>query len=207
MRVLRDEEAPHIAQHHQDVLVDRVDVKQVVLHLPDDAAKHPQVAPQHRGLVHQPKGVRDALRLLQDGQKGLAVDRVGAKAVVHHRARVVQRAQRACRQALQAGRLGVEQKGFQNRVRLALVKVVAGDFDHAALVEEAFVDAALLGRRLAARGAQVLLDVLQQDLVELRHRLGGPVVAAHQHLAGAQHHAAIVGQAVLEAERFGHRVL
>jgi hypothetical protein len=43
--MLGDEEAPHVAQHHQDVLVHRVDVEQVVLHLPDDAAEHPQVAP------------------------------------------------------------------------------------------------------------------------------------------------------------------
>jgi hypothetical protein len=37
VRVLGDEEAPHVAQHHQDVLVHRVDVEQVVLHLPHDA--------------------------------------------------------------------------------------------------------------------------------------------------------------------------
>jgi hypothetical protein len=41
VRVLGDEEAPHIAQHHQDVLVHRVDVEQVVLHLPDDARGTP----------------------------------------------------------------------------------------------------------------------------------------------------------------------
>ena len=63
VRVLGDEEAAHVAQHHQDVLVDRVDVEQVVLHLADDAAEHPQVAAEHDGLVHQPEGVRLAARL------------------------------------------------------------------------------------------------------------------------------------------------
>ena len=52
MRMLGHKEAPHIAQHHQNMLIHRVNMKQVVLHLPDDLAKNPQVTPQHRGLVH-----------------------------------------------------------------------------------------------------------------------------------------------------------
>jgi hypothetical protein len=32
-------EAAHVAHHHQDVLVDRVDVEQIVLHLADDAGR------------------------------------------------------------------------------------------------------------------------------------------------------------------------
>ena len=207
VRVLGHEKAPHVAQHHQDVLVHRVDVEQVVLHLAHDAAEHPQVAPQHAGLVHQPEGVGDALRLLQDGQESLSVDRVVAEVAVHHRPRVVQRAQRAGRQALQARRLRIQQKGFENGPRLLLEQLVVHHFQQAVAVDEALVDRALLGRRLALRGAQVLLDVLQQDLVELRDGLGRPVVAAHQHFAGAQHHAAVVGTLVLKAEGFGHSVL
>ena len=41
MRMLGHEKAAHVAHHHQDVLVDRVDVEQIVLHLPDDASKYP----------------------------------------------------------------------------------------------------------------------------------------------------------------------
>ena len=37
VRVLRLGEAAQVADHHQDVLVDRVDVEEVVLHLADDA--------------------------------------------------------------------------------------------------------------------------------------------------------------------------
>ena len=66
MRVLGHEKAPHVAQHHQDVLVHGVDMEQVVLHLPHDAPEGPQVAAQHGGLVHEPHGVRDACGLLQD---------------------------------------------------------------------------------------------------------------------------------------------
>jgi hypothetical protein len=59
VRMLRDEEAAHVAHHHQDVLVHRVDVEQVVLHAPHDAPEDPQVAAQHAGLVHQAQGVRE----------------------------------------------------------------------------------------------------------------------------------------------------
>ena len=95
MRMLRHKKPPHVAQHHQYVLVHRVDMKQVMLHLTNDFAEHPQVAAQHRRLVHQPHGVGDAFGLLQYLQKCAPVDRVTAKFGRHHAARVVQGAQRA----------------------------------------------------------------------------------------------------------------
>ncbi|MGZ9060047.1 MAG: hypothetical protein ACXW14_12475 [Burkholderiaceae bacterium] len=63
--MLRLYESAQIAQHLQDVLIDRVDMKQVVLHLPDDAAEHRQVPPEHRQVVHTAQLVQHALRLLQ----------------------------------------------------------------------------------------------------------------------------------------------
>ena len=187
------------------MLVHRVDVEQVVLHLSDDAPEHPQVAPEHRGLVHQPHGVGQPVVLHDDAAKGGAVDRVGAKLGVHHAAGVVQRAQRAARQALDAYRGLVQQESLQDRVRIAPVQVVAGDVDHARLVVEVLVDRP----RFVRRRVQAFLEVQQQDLVELRDRLGGPVITSHQQLAGA-HHGHLdrrggLGQAV--AERFGHRGL
>ena len=41
-----------------------------------------------------------------------------------------------------------------------------------------------------------LLDVEHQDLVELRHRLGRPVVAAHQHLGCARRLRAVEAEAL-----------
>ena len=37
--MLHDHEATHIAQHHQDVLINGIDVKQIMLHLPDNFSK------------------------------------------------------------------------------------------------------------------------------------------------------------------------
>ena len=200
VHVLGHEEAPHVAQHHQRVLVHGVDVEQVVLHLAHDAAEGPQVAPQHRGGVHQPKGMGLAARLLQDLHEGVAVHRVLAEGVVHQVARAVEGTQRARRQVAQAGRLLVGQEGRQDGLRVLLVQVVAGHLDQPVLVEETVVDALELG----VVRVQVLLDVQQQDLLQLHHRLGRPVVAAHQHLAGAHGHGLAHGRVALDAEGLGH---
>ena len=52
VRMLCLGEAAQVADHHQDVLVDRVDVEQVVLHLPDDAPEHRQVLAEDAEQVH-----------------------------------------------------------------------------------------------------------------------------------------------------------
>ena len=180
--VLGDQEAAHVAQHHQDVLVDGVDVEQVVLHLADDAAKDPEVAAEDAGLVHQAKGVRLAAAGLQDLHEGRVVDRVAPELRVHQVARVVERAQRPRREALRPDRLLVDQEGLEDRVRVALVEVVARDLEHAAALEELLRDRP---HRRVLQAGDALLDVEHQDLVQLRHRLGRPVVAPHQPLGGA----------------------
>ena len=45
--VIGNKEAPHVSKDHEDVLVDRVNVKQVVLHLTHNVSEYPQVAPQN----------------------------------------------------------------------------------------------------------------------------------------------------------------
>ena len=65
VRVLRLAEAAQVADHHQDVLVDGVDVEQVVLHLADDAAEHRQVVAEDAVQVHPPQLVREAARLAE----------------------------------------------------------------------------------------------------------------------------------------------
>ncbi|EKD98585.1 MAG: hypothetical protein ACD_23C00356G0003 [uncultured bacterium] len=76
----------------------------------------------------------------------------------------------------------MQQEGFQNRVWIALVQVIAGHLDEPGFFEKTRVD----GARRVGRGVQALFDVEQQDLAELRYGLGCPVIAAHQGFAGAQ---------------------
>ena len=59
-------ETSHISQDHQDVLVNGVNVKQVVLHLTHNVSKYPQIASQNRRLIHQAKGMCDALTFLEN---------------------------------------------------------------------------------------------------------------------------------------------
>ena len=89
--MLGHEKAPHIAKYHQNVLVYGVDMKQIMLHLPDDFAKHPKVATQHGCLVHQPQRMGQAFGLHEHLAEGLAVHRVVAKLGIHQVAGVVQR--------------------------------------------------------------------------------------------------------------------
>ena len=116
-----DEEAAQVAQHHQDVLVDRVDVEQVVLHLADDAPEHPQVAAEHavwfisRNACVMARAA--ACRICMKVARFTGSRRNFASISV---ARVVERAQRARRQALDADRLLVDQEGLEDRVRVAL---------------------------------------------------------------------------------------
>ena len=220
--VFGDEETPHIAHHHEDVLVHGVDMEQVVLHLPHDMAEHPEIPPQHRGFVHQPQGVRDALGLLQHAQEHGPVGRVRAECSVHHRTGIEQRAQRAGRKALDPQRGLVDQKGFQDGMGLLDVQIVVGHLEHAALVEKALVERASPVHADLVVG-QPLLDVEQQNLIQLGHGLGRPVIALHQHFArpadafGGRRRWRVVGSVArghhqrrrvgFEAKGLGHRRL
>ena len=66
MQMLLQGKAAQIAHHHQNMLIHRVNVKQIVLHLPDDFTKNRQITPQNPHLMHQTQGVRDAARQFQN---------------------------------------------------------------------------------------------------------------------------------------------
>ena len=203
VREFGHEKAPHVAQHHERVLIDGVDVKQIVLHLPHDAAENPQIAPQHAGAVHQPQRVRLPRRGLEHAHEQGVIGGVGAKAPVHRRAGVVERAQRAGAKRLHLRAALVEPEGLQDGARVALVKIVAVDVQCAIGFGKPGVDAARRRRRLA-RGAQALGHDLKQDFAQLHHGLGAPVVAAHELLAGALGQAAPRVKAVFIAKSGGH---
>ena len=141
--------------------------------------------------------------LHKDLAEGLPVDGVGAKASVHHPARVVQGAQRPRRQAIDARRGLVNEESLQNGVRLTQVQVVSADLDQAPVVGKPHVDRL----RHMLLGLEPLLDIEQQDLIELGHRLGCPVKASHQHLAGALDQPSALAGATFVTERLGHRRL
>ena len=73
MREVGHREAAEIAQNLQEMLVDRIDMKQVVLHLADDASEGRQVGAEDVELVHAPELVEHTAAALQQLDEGGAV--------------------------------------------------------------------------------------------------------------------------------------
>ncbi len=95
VRKLGGGKTAQVAHHHQDVLVDRIDVKQVVLHLADDAPERGQIVAEHRPLVHAPQFMRHPHRLLQQLEEGCPVDGIAPEVAINQPARMPDRAQQA----------------------------------------------------------------------------------------------------------------
>ena len=190
VRVLRLGEPAQVADHHQDVLVDRVHVEQVVLHLPDDAAERRQVVPEDVVEVHAPQLVDDAAGRAEELDEALPVRRVLAERGVDAVAVAPQRAQRPRRHAGQLAVALHEQEGVEHRAgpprEHALVANVQELVDRLELVVDR-------DRRRGDR-EQPRVQVLQQDRAHLPHQPRGAVVALHQLLARAPGRRVFVAQ-------------
>ena len=162
MRQLGHGEAAQVPDHHQDVLVDRVDVEQVVLHLSDDAAELRQVATQDAVLVHAPELVHDAARLLQEMKKEQPRPRIAAEFRIDAPPRPPQRAQRRCGHAAQLRVLHHQQEALDEAGRLPPEQILVDDFQQLAAHPEALVQPA---GRVLRLGQQARFEVLQQDRV------------------------------------------
>ena len=109
--------------------------------------------------------MRDAFVLLQNFEKGLTIDRVTAEFGIHHSANVVERSQGFGRQPLGTRCLLKQQKGFQNGVRVFLVKIVLGNIDQTIDLIEVLIDFSDFNAQIATRSLQIGLNVEQQYLV------------------------------------------
>ncbi len=180
VRMLRLGEAAQVADHHQDVLVDGVDVKEVVLHLADDAPEHRQVLPEDSEQVHPPQLVQQAQADAEHLDEPRAVGGVAPERRIDEPPVPPQRAQRPRRHALQRAVLLHHQERVEHGRRTPREQVFV------AHVEQFVHRLEFVVERDRRRGGRVQprMQVLQQDDVDLPHQLGGPVVALHQLLAG-----------------------
>ena len=119
VRMLRLGEAAQVADHHQDVLVHRVDVEQVVLHLADDAAERRQVLAEDAVQVHPPQLVQQAALGAEHRHEARAIGGIAAEGAVDAVAVAPQRAQRARRHALELAVLLQHQERVEHRRRAA----------------------------------------------------------------------------------------
>ncbi len=168
----------------EDVLIDRVDVEKIVLHLPDDAPEHRQVAAEH-AIAGSCAAVRAATpsgccRICVKGARSAGSRRNAGSIRTRacHSARSVRR-----RHAVQLLALCHSRNALQDARRVAS-SAPGARWPRAvrcAPRKRSFSGAAGFVRQM-----QALLDVLQHDRVHLGDRLGRPVIALHQHFACAR---------------------
>ncbi len=195
VRMLRFGEPAQVPDHHQDVLVHRVDVEEVVLHLPDDAAQHRQVLAENAEQVHPAQLVRKATGLAEDLHEARAVAGVAPECDVDPAPLAPQRPQRPRAHPDQLGRALQHQEGVEHRRRTPREQVLVAHVQQLVDALPLVVDR----HRRRRGGVEARMDVLQQDDVDLPHQLGGAVIALHQLLARAARRR--VGEAQLARER------
>ena len=153
MRVLGFGEAAQVANHHQDVFVDGVDMEKIVLHLADDTTEHRQIPPEDPILIHAPQLVGHAARLAKDGHESRAVLGVAPERGVDTVAVTPQRAQHVRRHALEL-RMHLQcEKAVENRRRALAEKIVVVEVQQ--LVDRLKIVVDRLHRELRRKQASV----------------------------------------------------
>ena len=173
-------ETTQVAHDFQYVRVYGIDVIEIVLHLPDDAAERGQVAAEHAVLVHaleRPIHIRGAR---ENAHERGTVLGFAPKLFVDEAPAAPQGAQGGSADALQLVVLLEQDERFEQRRRIALVQVLGYGFQKLAAYAEARADRVVLPVVLRRDERS---QVLEQDHVQLRNRLGSPVIALHQLLA------------------------
>ena len=82
-------------------------------------------------------------------------------------------------------RLLVHQECLKNGVWVLLVQVILCHFQQTIAFVKMIVQTPHFNANVAALRLQIRFDVEHQNLVQLRHSLGSPVVLTHQHFTGA----------------------
>ena len=180
MRIFRHGEPPQVAHDLENVLVDRIDVEQVVLHLADDAAEGRDVVAENVVLVHPPQFMGNAAFLLEQLNEQRATGRIMACCGSGAMARCPQRPQGPCRQTAQFGALGHDQENFQYGVGFFFEQTAIDNIKSIAHSLKATVD---VHRRRARPGRDASTEIEQYQGVQLGHQLRIPVVAEARLLA------------------------
>ena len=198
MRVLRLGEAAQVADHHQDVLVDRVDVEEVVLHLADDAPERREVVAEDAVQVHPPQLVREAARLAEDLHEARAVARV-ARGTRRRSACGRATARAACAPScpLSSWCCCISEERVEHRARAA---ARTGRRRGRRAARRRAGNRSSIGDRSAARGKDRACRFCSRIVLTWPHHLGGAVVALHQLLA-ARCAARVSTQTELRRER------
>ena len=131
--------------------------------------------------------------MLQNPQERLPVHGITAKLTIHDRAYVVECTQSSSRQALDTDCGLVQLESLENRVGMAMVHIVAGNFNESRFFKKTCIQRLQIRCVVSKIGFQAIFNVEQQDLVKLGDRFGSPIVFTHQLFAGTLGQSAVRG--------------
>ena len=192
-------EAPDVAHDAQRMLVDREDVVEVVLHLPDDVPECNEKASENRPRVHHLERVVGPAGELQDLKERCLVGRIAPVGRTHRERSAPERAQKP---RGHAGELRVRRKddeGSQNGVGIPDEDLVVDEIHFIAAGDKSALKPH--GGRLFVAAEEPVGNGLQLNDRHLRDRLRVQVVALHQRFRAAHDACRPV------AEAFGDRFL
>jgi hypothetical protein len=120
-------ESTQIANDLKDVLIHRVNMEQIVLHLPDDAPENGKHSTEDAQIVHESQGMNDSLRLLKECEECSLILRLLPKRFVHPNTSIPECASGPCGHFATGGVTSHHEKGSKNGARLTLEQIVGLD--------------------------------------------------------------------------------
>ena len=178
VREVASRKAADVPNDAQRVLIDREDVVEVVLHLPDDVPEGEEIAPENPPEIHLLESMVGAAGKLQDSQEGLVVFRVVSEGVVDPERRVPEGAKKTRRHALQFHVLGKDEEGLEHGARTLLKEFRIVNVHFVAAGRKARRDRKNLGARHVAE--KPVGERIELQLRHLNDLLGVSVVCLHE---------------------------
>ena len=171
-------EATHVADHHQDMFVHRIHMKQIELHQAGDGMECRQIARQNAVSVHTSRSVGQAVALAEYLDEQCPGADVVAQPSVDQVAMSAYEANGAGAHTLQLRVLLQQQEHLQHGQREACERPRVHDLEIAVAGLEAAID----GHRFTELVVQQdgLFEQLQQHFVEPLHLDHAPVVVLHE---------------------------
>jgi len=167
----------------EGVRIDRVDVEQVVLHLPDDQAEFRQVAAKDAVAVHPPQVAVDTDFALEQLDEQAGIADIVAEGVVDQVPMFAQQAHGIGTHALDLRMLSHQHEDLHHGERGAPEHVRPDRFDVTVMQAEARVQR--LGGAAAIIGEDDFFEVLDDQVAQLADAHHHPVVLLHELFDGA----------------------
>ena len=176
MVVARQGKTPQVADDEERVRIDRISVKEVVLHAPDDASEGRDVASKHAIVIHAAQLVGDARAGAQHLEKEPVMARILAELLIDQPQIARHAAHGRGAHAFDLRVLLQDREQLQQRRRSSHEDIFAGRLERAVTHLKARVERV----RRPVLGEDRLAKKLQQKLIQQAHVHDRAVVALHE---------------------------